>query len=1129
MNTERTQLINRIDRLITSNQNAEAIQLIDSELRKGLVPKDQAIFFCAAARSEEQQRRFTSARALYQKAQDTYPASESATPGIIRTYLEEGNVEAALESFETAKQKSESEENQRVKTWGRVGSAPQTQIEPNLPNWRILQGQAAKLLLTYGYTQEAKSLLQDAQAKFPNYEQNAIRLAAILESEGELKQAHQTLEKILTDGKSKKAKTSTIEPYLRISDKLGKTAEAEIFLQKIQIPETQLILAETLRRNNPIDQKWEKAAHAAIKLAKGDVPLAQQALMLLVTDPRTSDQTKTDAISQLLDLNSSDVTTLLFVTKRLPDSDSKKALEYRIQQNQANLEGEDQALIIRAQAERESQENQPKKALATIVKALAILTPGTTLQSQTQWRAAQYAIAAGEKTQASEFFTKIIGEEKTPVRFRIQALLEYTKLHENPSAEVITNVETHLRNLANTIEDPQTLLDVSRQILATNPKLEPLAKKIYKLGVQKAEQDILQEESPATILAKTFLLARRQTDFRDDESIILFWEKTLESKQAALQREPNFSDYAYYLAQSYWLYGSENEAKKLIEASLQDPRATTLTKAALLNLRGYYTLNRENNVSKSMSDFQKVIQEAPTSAHASRSYYWLCLQKLDAKEYQPAQELARNLTQTLEIDRSNQFIWQKTLRDRAPILLDLANGKTPKASEEFDAIKTDMRQFQAGNSLKSKTQSAFTLIETLVTLLVIGLILTFAVPSLLDARRNSVNTGSEAAVKTLNEAAVRAKLKGLVGPGTVGNDKVAAYDWYEQLNLLGNIKPLNLDPLYYAMSVWGSSTLQDDPGLWAGKIANGEYSPSELQEIIARLGEAGPDALNALINSNTLTPNLVNTLSGILNNGANGKAPLQPGQSPTSSIEGLIALSNNPNLPPGSEIDWKDLPLNLLDKRDLAGIDFENQDMSGSNLDSRWLDNLSLQGINLENANLHGASFNNGSLENANLKNTNLSYADLRGTNLTGADLTGANLDHAKLSGSGGILTNAQIESAETLTGTRFGSNLDISGINLEERDLRGTTFLGAMQGANLSNANLDGARIEGNIEGIDLTGAQINNLLLGRDGDEQEVIYMDNTAASFSQRKAEFQLALGRVVIGVTGRPSRWIDGTPF
>ena len=108
--------------------------------------------------------------------------------------------------------------------------------------------------------------------------------------------------------------------------------------------------------------------------------------------------------------------------------------------------------------------------------------------------------------------------------------------------------------------------------------------------------------------------------------------------------------------------------------------------------------------------------------------------------------------------------------------------------------------------MKSR-KNGFTLIEVIIVISLVGLMLVYAVPTVLNGLRDSRETNAEANVKTLNEAAARARLKELVGPGTYGNDKYSALGWYKEQNLLTNPDKINLVLVGFDYGNWNNRYL----------------------------------------------------------------------------------------------------------------------------------------------------------------------------------------------------------------------------------------------------------------------------------------------------------------------------------
>jgi NifU-like protein involved in Fe-S cluster formation len=88
----------------------------------------------------------------------------------------------------------------------------------------------------------------------------------------------------------------------------------------------------------------------------------------------------------------------------------------------------------------------------------------------------------------------------------------------------------------------------------------------------------------------------------------------------------------------------------------------------------------------------------------------------------------------------------------------------------------------------------------------------------------------------------------------------------------------------------------------------------------------------------------------------------------------------------------------------------EKGDLSNEDLSSIILEKENLAGVNFSNSDLHNAYLQNSNLEGANFSNANLKAAFLNSCNLQNANFTGADLRFTKLAGAnidGAIFTNA--------------------------------------------------------------------------------------------------------------------------
>ena len=432
--------------------------------------------------------------------------------------------------------------------------------------------------------------------------------------------------------------------------------------------------------------------------------------------------------------------------------------------------------------------------------------------------------------------------------------------------------------------------------------------------------------------------------------------------------------------------------------------------------------------------------------------------------------------------------------------------------------------------MKKPTQSAFTLIEVTVVVAILGLILAFAVPAVVSALRGSQATGDEAALKTLNEAAIRAKLKDMLGPGTIGSDKVAALDWYLDQNLIQNTKRPDISKLSYSFGQWGE-TQWDSIDTFKSEFL---YSPQEHQDYLARdwgyadmaemLVDVGQPNVEAMATSwgydnfyNMATdygyPDV--NLDKIMNTpGAVEYLANNMSEFTNAQIEGLIfprgpnlfsheqylslfeAVKKNPNANSGTAFGMLDelgrtypTTYGLIDVSDL---DFSAGTLFGSNYNKTNITVAQLNSVptgalfqgNFEGIDLTGLNLNGRSIGGARFAGTGITGLQLnQATQLNGTKLNGLNL--AGLNMSGKSMTSSDLTGVTGITGSAFNGAISIAGSKFTGVDMSGftpgntrvayanysgtTNFTGSMLNSTDQTKNYM------NVSGLNLTGANFS------------------------------------------------------
>lgn len=243
--------------------------------------------------------------------------------------------------------------------------------------------------------------------------------------------------------------------------------------------------------------------------------------------------------------------------------------------------------------------------------------------------------------------------------------------------------------------------------------------------------------------------------------------------------------------------------------------------------------------------------------------------------------------------------------------------------------------------MQKKKPSAFTLIEVLFVLFIIGLVLSASVPAIYRAFTDAKSTQAVANSLTLNQAAERARIRGLSGPGTFGSDKAAALSWYFSNQIISQSLQVSLVNISFLNGAWLKNEFSSDANEVNVILANTPtLSTTQVRELSARIPEF-PFSTFALFvsNSSILTPanapSVMNALADAsLNNMLPTWAPSEI-QNPTWLLLNYGSTNNLLNVMNAAAADFTG--------RDLAGMSLVNSNVTALQISTA----SNLNGVNL--------------------------------------------------------------------------------------------------------------------------------------------------------------------------------------
>jgi len=102
--------------------------------------------------------------------------------------------------------------------------------------------------------------------------------------------------------------------------------------------------------------------------------------------------------------------------------------------------------------------------------------------------------------------------------------------------------------------------------------------------------------------------------------------------------------------------------------------------------------------------------------------------------------------------------------------------------------------------MKPTLSNAYTLVEFLIVVAVIGIIVSFAVPAFAEARTNAILGQAQAVRSQLNSFAQQIRNEFQSNAGTIGSDKNAALLAYQNMGFLST--SVDISNVDFASGVW---------------------------------------------------------------------------------------------------------------------------------------------------------------------------------------------------------------------------------------------------------------------------------------------------------------------------------------
>ncbi|MEZ5404942.1 MAG: hypothetical protein R3F23_01845 [Verrucomicrobiia bacterium] len=281
----------------------------------------------------------------------------------------------------------------------------------------------------------------------------------------------------------------------------------------------------------------------------------------------------------------------------------------------------------------------------------------TLQKTNSQWGKSVWALAQLKQDEkdyikASEYFDAITKEESVPLRFRLQAKINWVScLVASGQTEVIVQAKEEILAAINQVQDWELLLNFARQLLkiSHDAKIFSLRREIVKQGEALAWKAFNDATHPSLALDILFKLTRRQViDLQRVVHAVEQWESLPENKRNWLWSEKAiYWEYLSLIYRALVRLKRDAEAEKLALNYLQDPAIPSVGVVILGIAHAKTLIKKEGRQKEALTWFTQISQEAPTHWQCAHAYYWLALVAWKKGDIVQAQTQAKRIQQAL--------------------------------------------------------------------------------------------------------------------------------------------------------------------------------------------------------------------------------------------------------------------------------------------------------------------------------------------------------------------------------------------------------------------------------------------------------------------------------------------------
>jgi tetratricopeptide (TPR) repeat protein len=273
-------------------------------------------------------------------------------------------------------------------------------------------------------------------------------------------------------------------------------------------------------------------------------------------------------------------------------------------------------------------------ARSLLSNQISNLEKGSVQWGKGVWALARMESLLGNHADSGTLYLTVAGHAGTPVRFRVQGLLEWVdQTQRSGAAPDLEAVRRKLDPVLALAGDFRLLLDAGRQLTLAGDLFKEIAGVVIQKGVELSTAAFLNADEPRDALEILIVLARRQFyDFGQFRQLVALWERISPSKREWLWNpDARYWEYLSLVYRSYQSNDDDVSADRVAHTMLDDLGVPPLGIAYLATVYGE-SLVRRGRFADGMKQLGRAIETLPTHEATSTGYYWAALDARKKKD-----------------------------------------------------------------------------------------------------------------------------------------------------------------------------------------------------------------------------------------------------------------------------------------------------------------------------------------------------------------------------------------------------------------------------------------------------------------------------------------------------------------